>query len=91
MWSSVLNWISDFFNYLFVEVIYGGILDSFASIIASIGVPEFMTSLASAAGTVASGPFGWAWSLMQFGPGLTMVASAYALRFVLRRIPFIGG
>lgn len=34
--------------------------------------------------------FGWIWQMLDVGTGLSIIVSAHAIRFVIRRIPIIG-
>ena len=68
---------------------FSKITDGIVSFFESIPVPDFFTSASNAFGSVPSEVVFFA-DAFQIGPGVTMVLGAYLLRFILRRIPFIG-
>jgi len=67
--------------------IWDAILSGLASLIELIPAPDFLTNT----GTIAiPESIAWAASAFQLDYGLTVIVSAYTLRFILRRIPGIG-
>jgi hypothetical protein len=69
--------------------ILGLLLTGLEALIAAIPVPSFFSS---AAGWVAAIPAFPAFLLqgLQIASGLVIVLSAYVIRFLIRRLPFIG-
>lgn len=65
------------------------ILDGLAGLIEAIPVPEFMTNLGSLFGGLDPG-IAFFLQDLQLGAGVGMVLGAYAIRFLIRRIPLIG-
>jgi len=65
------------------------LLDGLAWVLKAIPVPDFV---ASAGGLLSSLPDGitWGFYLFNFSFGVGVVVAAYALRFLIRRLPFIG-
>lgn len=86
--DKALDWLLDVLLYI-PKKIYEWLLDSFAWIIENIPVPDFFTSMA---GAFANTPLGVVYFLDIFliNEGLAIVLAAYLLRFIIRRIPFIG-
>jgi hypothetical protein len=91
----VPDWLTDFLTWL-VELllwiprqIYKLVLEALANVINSIPVPDFILNLpANVAATFSA--IGWWGELAMVPEGVTMVLVAYALRFLVRRIPVIG-
>jgi hypothetical protein len=84
MWDkleSLLLWIP--------KKIIGWILDKLAGLIESIPVPEFFSQANSALASIPS-EVGYFIEPMNFGVGLSMIISAYIIRFIIRRIPIVG-
>jgi len=75
-----------------IKGVYLWILDSFynglATVLEAFPVPDFMANF-----NPVLMPPNVSWFLQPFNLpyGLTVVVSAYVARFILRRIPFIGG
>ena len=78
MWES----ISNFFTSIYEDVAFG-----LSSLFESIPVPEFLVNQDV---IVIPGSISFFLEPMRFSFGLTVIASAYTLRFLIRRIPFIG-
>lgn len=98
IWESFLalfKWLSDAFD-AFVDFFkelpawsFSKIAEGIVSFFESIPVPEFFTAAANAFGAVPQEVVFFA-NAFQIGPGVTLVLGAYLLRFIIRRIPFIG-
>jgi len=69
--------------------VYELLLDGLSLVIGSLPVPELLSSNAGALSSI-SGPVLWWLSILQVPAGFGMVMSAYLVRFLIRRIPFIG-
>lgn len=69
--------------------LWAELLDALASFVEAIPPPDFLVD-ASAAFSGISGNIAFFASKLAVAEGLAMVLSAYVLRFILRRIPFIG-
>jgi hypothetical protein len=84
----ILDWLLGFIDWIGIELskIF---LAALAAIINAIPVPSWM---ANAGGAVANIPPGVAYFVqsMQISTGATIMVSAYIIRFVIRRLPFIG-
>ena len=78
--------IGDFFTSLFLWV-YESIVMALADLIESIPLPSFINNMTSY-----SLPDVVAWAAEPFAlsTGVTIIASAYTLRFIIRRIPVVG-
>jgi len=87
--NSWLEWVRGLFEYLAAWVLEQ-LLSGVAAIIEAMPVPGAFAEAAPAWGSV-MGAAGFFLEPWQVGPGLTMFFSALGLRFLLRRIPFVGG
>jgi hypothetical protein len=69
--------------------IYKLLCEGLAGLVQAIPVPDFISAIP---GYLSAVPSGVAFFLaaFQFETGMTIIISAYLLRFVIRRIPFIG-
>lgn len=86
--GDVLTWIMDLTLWV-PRKVFGLLLDALGDWIATLQLPAAVQNGLSALGGLPSDVL-WFLSVMQFGPGLTMVMAALVARFLLRRIPFIG-
>lgn len=87
-WTDFGQWLMDLLLWV-PRKLFSLLLDSLASVLEAIPVPDFMSGLA-----------GWASALdpaiayfsapLQIGTGIGFVFAAYVLRFAIRRIPVIG-
>ena len=84
--SCVGGWIQDQLT-SFALWLYERILSGLASVIESIPVPDWMLNAGS---LNVPGSVAWFASSFQLDTGMGIIVSAYLLRFVIRRIPFIG-
>lgn len=83
-----LTWVYDLVLWV-PKKLFSLIMDALASFFESIPVPGFITN----AGSFFQGiPDSFLYFINMFavGEGIAMVIAAYILRFILRRIPFIG-
>jgi hypothetical protein len=93
--TSIVQALEDAFTWLLDLLIYipkkafEGMMGAFAGVIAAIPAPDFVTNLPALFAAIPE-PMRWGFGVAQVGAGLTMVGSAYLLRFIIRRIPFIG-
>jgi hypothetical protein len=86
--EDVLLWLLDVL--LFVpRKIYELLLQGLAAFINWIPVPQFMIDLNSNAGAMWAS-IGWWAEIAQIPEGVTLVLTAYGLRFIVRRLPVIG-
>ncbi len=86
--ETLLGWVKDFFVWLGTSI-YSALMDGLASALEAIPQPEFV---GQAAGYFAAIPPGVVYFFQFFAipEGFAMIISALILRFLLRRIPFIG-
>lgn len=90
-----MDWLSDFAQWLLDTLLYvprwvwNELLIALASVITAIPVPSFVLTWSANASSLPSSVI-WFLSLLEFKAGLAMVASAYVLRWLLRRIPLVG-
>jgi hypothetical protein len=66
------------------------VLDALASLIEAMPAPAAIETFTSNIGTAMSGA-GYLAGIFAVKEGLALIAAAYVARFVLRRIPLIGG
>lgn len=89
--SAIGQWVQDFFNFLLGLPlhIFSLLLSGLSYVLNAIPAPSFFTE---ASGWVGSIPTLAAYllSALQIGSLVTILVSAYTLRWVIRRIPFIG-
>lgn len=93
--KSLFDWLNAAFD-AFVDFLmnlpawaFSKISEGIVSFFDSIPVPDFFATVSQAFDSIPSDVVFFA-QTFQIGPGLTMVLGAYLLRFVIRRIPFIG-
>lgn len=84
--SCALSWLANEIKALFLWI-YEGILSGILGILSAIPVPDFLTNLPTF--TI---PPSVAWFADAFNLtfGLSIIVSAYTVRFIIRRLPFIG-
>lgn len=93
--KSLFKWLGDAFDALIEFLmnlpawVFSKLAEGIVSFFESIPVPDFFATAANAFGSVPSEVVYFA-ETFQIGTGVTMVLGAYLLRFILRRIPFIG-
>jgi hypothetical protein len=85
----VVQWLLDGLKWPFLEG-FRLLLGALAGVIEAIPAPEWVGDMAGYAQTIASGPGGWAWSMLGVSEGLAIIASAYTIRFIIRRLPVVG-
>jgi len=86
--NTVLEWIKDFFTWLF-QYIWAQILEALAAVISAIPVPDFVYQAQSAFASLSGNVLFFA-QKFAFGEGVVMILAAYGIRFLIRRIPIIG-
>ncbi len=69
--------------------ILGWILDKLAELIEAIPVPDFFSQAKSALSSIPP-EVGYFLGPMNFGTGVSIIVSAYIIRFIIRRIPIVG-
>ncbi|MBE0507898.1 MAG: hypothetical protein IBX50_14495 [Marinospirillum sp.] len=83
--QDLVQWFFDGLEYLFIELILSPVLNALASLLESIPLPDWFTH-----GTVSVGSAGYFIAMAEVPAGITMIISAYTIRFLIRRIPVIG-
>jgi hypothetical protein len=83
-----LSWLHDFALWLPLHI-FKLLCDGLAALINFIPAPGFFSSAAGWIGAI-PGPVAYLLSSLQIGTGVTILVTAYTLRFLIRRIPFIG-
>lgn len=86
--GQVLEWVVDFFQWLFVKVAVL-VFDAIIAVLTLIPVPDWLESIAPNITAIDPGVMFFA-SPLQLGTGLTWLISAYLLRFLIRRLPVVG-
>jgi len=82
------NWLGEKLKELF-DWAFGGVLDAFALIFEQIPVPGFFATASGAFSSIPSGVVFFL-SVFELNFGISVILTAYALRFIIRRIPFFG-
>lgn len=91
MWkwlADVLEWLKELLLFIPLQV-WDGILSALATLLEAIPVPAFMENLGSLFGGIDPG-IAFFLSSLNFGVGVSMVLSAYVIRFIIRRLPVVG-
>ena len=88
LFTDTLDWIVEFFEWLGKST-FEGIMDALASVLESIPAPSFVTNAGSYFGNI-PGTIVYFFDFFAIAEGIAMITSALILRFLLRRIPFIG-
>lgn len=86
--GAVLQWLLDFILWL-PRKITQIVLEGIASFFQSIPAPDWMTGAASAFAGIPSSVL-YLVSHLHLDVGVGIILSAYAVRFLIRRIPVIG-
>lgn len=84
--SCHMTGISDFFTSLGLWF-YESIVFGLASLLESIPLPDFLTQMSS---YTLPDVVAWAAAPFMLSYGVGIIGSAYTLRFIIRRLPFIG-
>jgi len=93
--KAIAKFFADYFDFLkdvllyVPQKIFSFIVDGLILIIGSIPAPPGITQALSALGTLAP-HIGYLSNLFALPQGITLIFSAYAIRFLIRRIPVIG-
>lgn len=93
--DTLIEWFQtaydDFWNSILVfpTWAFSKLGEGIVSFFNELPVPSFFSTAGDAFGGIATEVAYFA-APMQIGPGITMVLSAYLLRFIIRRIPIIG-
>lgn len=86
--GNILEWIVDFFQWLFVKVAVL-VFDAVIAVLSLIPVPDWLDEIAPNITAIDPGIMFFA-APLQLGTGLTWIISAYLLRFLIRRLPVVG-
>ena len=86
--ARILTWVVSFFQWIF-EWLWQELLGALITVLDAIPVPGWLSDAPAVVGAV---PPGVAFFLQAFAipDGLSIILGAYALRFIIRRIPLIG-
>lgn len=87
MWDSILSKLEELLLYV-PRKIYEWITEQLGQLIASIDAPEWYAYAANVFS--GGGDVGYWLSVFNVPQGIAIIFSAYGLRFLIRRIPFIG-
>lgn len=86
--SSVTKWAGAFLQYLPMKA-FEQLCAGLGSVISGVPAPSFFLTAGTALSQIPSSVAFFA-QAFQIGPGITMILSAYVLRWSIRRMPFIG-
>ena len=90
-----MQWIADFFTKILdgIAAVFNWILEqillALVALLALIPVPDWLSN-ASPAIQALFDTFGWGLGIIQAEFGFSVVISALIIRFIIRRLPFIG-
>ncbi|MCF1185018.1 hypothetical protein L0E83_16420 [Marichromatium gracile] len=87
-WEAVTEWFLGLIQDV-IQWAYSGLLEALASLIEALPVPDFLVSAGSVFSNIPPGVV-YLVSVGQFEWGLSVIGSAYLIRFLIRRIPVIG-
>lgn len=68
---------------------FGGIMDAIGELLHKVPVPAWASDLGSNWANL-SGQVGYWLEPFQVGTGVTIILSAYGIRFLIRRLPIVG-
>lgn len=83
-----LNAIYDMLMYVPLKL-YELLLGGLSAVLAAIPVPDWAVNVGSYAGSISTNVMYFI-APFNIGTGLAIMMSAYGIRFLIRRIPFIG-
>jgi len=86
--QQILQWLVDFLLWI-PHKTYALIMDGLAAVVEAIPVPGWASNIPNYLAGL-DGGVAWFAGTLQLGTGITIVFGAYVLRFLIRRIPFIG-
>jgi len=82
------QWLIDLLLYV-PRLLFAALMNALAELLTAIPVPSWLDSAGSAFLNLSAGVMYWL-EWFQLGTGISIVLSAYGLRFLIRRLPFIG-
>ncbi|MGX5724805.1 DUF2523 family protein [Metapseudomonas otitidis] len=86
--ETLLGWWLDFVLWL-PKKVWGYVFDGLATVIEKLPVPDFVSQAGSFMSQLPSGVV-FFFQYFAVAEGLAMITASLLLRFILRRIPFIG-
>lgn len=86
--STFASWLIDILLYV-PRQLFSLLLQGLAAVLTAIPAPSWLSNIPSTMSGISSGIWYFA-ACAQIGTGMTIVISAYVLRFLIRRIPLIG-
>lgn len=86
--GDVVEFVVEFAQWLVVKVALL-VFDGVIAVLSLIPVPEWLSNIAGNVAAIDPGVLFFV-APFQFGTGIAWVVSAYLIRFLIRRIPFVG-
>lgn len=86
--GDALQWLYDLLLFI-PRTLWAELLQGLAAIIAAIPVPDFVASVGAYWSGVPSDIMFFV-APLRLGTGLAMLGTAYGVRFLIRRLPFVG-
>ena len=86
--QTILVWLLQFVDWILIEI-FSVVGAAAVAVLAAIPVPGFFATASTSLGSLPSGVLYFAQAI-DLGTGLTSLMTAVGLRFLIRRIPFIG-
>lgn len=82
------QWVLDLLLYV-PRLLFGELCQGVVSLVSSIPVPAFVSDVGSFWSGIPSDVMFFV-APLRLGTGLSMIATAYGVRFLIRRLPFVG-
>lgn len=86
--TRILAWVVTFFKWIF-EWCFQQLMEALAAVLNAIPVPDWLSGASAVVGSIPSG-VAFFLGAAQVPSGLAIILGAYVIRFLIRRIPFIG-
>lgn len=85
----VIAWLLTALDYI-LRHISAGFVEAAGNLLHMIPAPDFLNSVMSTWNSIPMDQFAWFANMFEVGYGLTIVSSAYVIKFGLRFIPYAG-
>ena len=85
MWEKITCFFDEFL--IFIQEAWNAFIGSFAVVVESIPVPDFMVNVG---GLIIPDSVLYFAAAFNITAGITIIVAAYGVRFLIRRIPVIG-
>ena len=86
--NAFASWLFDLVTYA-LQFVWQTLMAALAAVLNAIPVPDFLTNAVNVIGAMPPG-VAYVCAAFQVPAGITILVTAYTVRFVVRRIPLIG-